>query len=895
MQSKIKILSANIAALTVLGFASSGWAQELDIAAPPVEEIITLGKLKSAADDVVIERMESEVVADIIDAETIGRIGDSTVAAALRRVPGVTLVDDKYVFVRGLGERYSTSLLNGAQIPSPDLTRSVIPLDIFPTSILKSVAVQKGYSADMPAAFSGGLIDIRTKGIPDDFVLTFELGSSFNTETDGDVLSYRGGSDDRWGSDDGTRSLSGRLSRALVDFQGNINPQDLLVGLNRDGQSHTLAEAQALNRELALELNRNTDVREEGRDMNLGGEVNVGNNFYFDNGMEIGFLVGGSYDNSWKNKNSRESSFGDPENQFSDRQESTYNVSITGNAVVGFRWYDDHNVQATLLHLANTDDKSTIRDYYGSSTLFNEGRGNRDYVIRYEERNLDVYQFNGEHRFGGVTRELLGLENAGFEWLDDLNVTWFYSDSDVNTEIPNETRVTYLTEVDANGAVLNQRLQASTSAADIRFTNLDDQVENYGYKVALPLYFDSVEVEFSGGYNYARKSRLYRQTQFSLGTSNLGFSQGATGLTSDIFSDANISDPANGFQVDLVGSNGESYLAAMINNAVFGAVDLRLGDAWRLTAGVRWEDYQQVGLPWNPYEYDGCQVTCDPVEIQQSVFKDDDYYPSFAATYSRPGFWAEDFQLRFNYSETVVRPDLREITPSSYIDPITGAFVSGNANVRPSSVSNYDLRGEWFFDNGDSFTASLFYKDIQAPIEFFESAAFEDALAAEIINAESAELYGVEIEWLKSLEFLGESFSSLFVAGNATVLDSNLVAGSDADAPTNLERPLAGASDYAFNAQLGWDSEDGKHSAMLIYNVFGERLYLAGRNGTPDAYEQPFNSVDLTYFWYPTDHSTIKFKVKNLLDESIEIEQQGVQTYVADVGTSLALEYRWAF
>ena len=148
MTYKIKFLSAQIMALSLLGMSGSALAQMKSIADEPVlEEVVIFAKLKSAADDVIVERLETDVVADIIDAETIGRIGDSNVASALRRVPGVTLVDDKFIFIRGLGERYSNSLLNGAVIPSPDLTRNVIPLDIFPTSILKSIAVKKSYSS----------------------------------------------------------------------------------------------------------------------------------------------------------------------------------------------------------------------------------------------------------------------------------------------------------------------------------------------------------------------------------------------------------------------------------------------------------------------------------------------------------------------------------------------------------------------------------------------------------------------------------------------------------------------------------------------------------------------------------------------------------------------------
>ena len=892
---KIKLLSAQIITLSLLGMSGSVFAQMKSIADEPVlEEVVVFAKLKSAADDVIVERLESAVVADIIDAETIGRIGDSTVASALRRVPGVTLVDDKFVFIRGLGERYSNSLLNGAVIPSPDLTRNVIPLDIFPTSILKSIAVKKSYSAEMPAAFSGGLIDIRTRSIPDQFMFTVEVGSKQNIDTQGDVLSYSGGSDDSLGTDDGTRSLSSELMSAVNMYGGSLGAINILNRINLGDGTKTLADAEAINRNLALHLNRNVDISEQADDINGSIESNIGNNFYLDNGMELGFMLGGVYGSEWANKDSIDRSFGDPEDIFAAKKESTYSVNMTGNANFGWRWYDDHRIETTSIFLRNTDDKASITDSHTSSFPLSDGQGFRQYKTRFEERNLSVNQIRGFHRFGGITRDLIGFDN--FEWLDELTFDWFYSDATSRTDIPNQTNILFKTAVDSTSAEVSaQNLQASASAADFRFTDLNDDVESYGYDVKLPLMMSFGDVTLTGGYRYSQKTRSYEQLQFGLGTDDTAVAQSAIGTVSEIFSDANIIDAGNGFNVAVIGSNGESYLAALTNTSAYGTIDLLYDETWRLILGARWEDYNQVGIPWNPLKFEGCQISCSETSLLNSVFKEDDFYPSVSVTYIKPDFWAEDFQLRFGYSETLVRPDLREITPSSYLDPITGARVSGNANVTPATVTNYDLRAEWFFSNGDNFTASLFYKDIQDPIEFFEAAAFEEALATEIVNAESSTVYGLELEGLKGLGFVGSRFESFFVAGNMTLLDSELTAGEFADAPTNATRPMAGASDYAVNMQLGYDSEDGKHSAMLIYNVFGERLYFAGRNGSPDAYEQPFNSLDATYFFYPTEQLTVKFKLKNLLDEKIEITQNAVVTHEEQPGTMVALDLKWSF
>ena len=896
MAMKKKLLSATISALmlnTVLAHQVN--AQEAQAASGVIQEIVIQGRLQTSADEIVMERSESAVVADFIDTTAITRIGDSNVATALRRVPGVTLIDGKYVFVRGLGERYSTSQLNGAQIPSPDLTRNVIPLDIFPTQIVRSIAVQKGYAADMPASFSGGLIDIRTTSIPDGLTYSFNVGSQFNTESTGNALGYNGGGDDWLGTDDGTRGLSAGLQNALNLYSGSLSPSNILSVINSNESSSAFTPftgAQAVNRDLALLINRNIDVRNVSRDPNVNFDANVGNNFFFDNGFEFGFLAAGAYGKTTLSRERVDRSVGRPFNEFSETDETTQNINLTGNLNLGLAWYDEHSIETTSLLLTNTDDDAFIRNFYTSSRDFDNGAGFRNYGTRYEERELVVNQIRGTHRLGATTRDLLNFD--GLAWLSDLEIDWYFSDSTADTSLPNETQVTYQTTVDAAGNVLSQSIRPGTNTANFRFTDLEDQVESSGINGMLPVYLNNAVLEISGGYEYNRKVRNYRQLEFAMGTPDSTVAAGFNGLPSTILSNSNIQNSANGFVFDVVGSNGESYLAAIDNSAVYGELDFNLDETWRVTAGVRWEDYKQLGIPWDPLEYNGCQISCDPSVLQNSLFSEDDYYPSLSFTYMRPYFWAETFQFRLGYSETLVRPDLREITPSSYFDPITGAIVSGNANVRPATVKNYDARAEWFFDNGDNFTLSLFYKDLDNPIDFFEAAAFEEAVATEIQNAASAEVLGFEIEFTKDLWDVAEVLQGFFVQGNLTLLDSELVAGPNADAPTNPVRGLAGASD-ALNLQLGWDSASGRHSSSLVYNVNGERLFYAGRNGAPDAFEQPFNSLDLSYFFFPTDNWTFRVRAQNLLNEEVTVERQGVEVFNQKAGTTLRLDVRWRY
>ncbi|WP_346839982.1 TonB-dependent receptor [Microbulbifer sp. SAOS-129_SWC] len=885
-----------MAAASTFAYSADESVQMEKPAAPQsqqIEEVMVQGRLQSSAETLINERIDDEVVTDVLGADMIDRVGDSTVAAALRRVSGLSLVDGKFVYVRGLGERYSSTTLNGATVPSPDLTRSVLPLDIFPTSVVESLAVQKTYSADQAATFGGGNVDIRTKGIPDQLTYSLEVGSGMNSETKGDVLSYNGGGDDKYGTDDGTRAMSAQLDNAIKRFHGGLSMQNIRSVLEQEGTTFASAQeatdaAAALNRDLALKLNRDIAIKQESADPDYDLKASVGNRFTIGDNWELGFLAGTSYKNQWREENRLKRDYGFPDERTDTENRSISSVDLSGNLNVGLSFADEQKLTATSLYLRNTDDSTAISDYFNENGEVSSGHGFREYTFKYEERDLVVNQVKGSHFIGSETKAMLPF----LAWVpEDLTVDWFYSDARARTDIPSEISVNADTDTDPQtGAVLNSYV--AESAANYRFTKLEDEVINYGWTGTLPLEFGASKLELSGGFARTEKGRTYSET-------NLTLEQDADtsvlqGPLDQVFSDGHITDADNNYVLSMSGNN-RSYIAATATDAVFGKVDWTLAETWRLSAGARWEDYAQVALKWNPYgnTLENPQVnTADPDAIRS--FNEDKVYPSLSLTYMG-NLWADTFQLRFGASKTAVRPDLREITAAIYVDPITGENVSGNPNVRPSVITNLDVRAEWFFGSGDNLTVSLFNKDIADPIEFFEQAASDTNESREIVNAESGTIQGIEFEGLKSLGFLGETMDSFFVQGNLTVQNSELVAGDEADDPTSLKRDMTEAAPYVVNMVVGFDSPDGNHSATLGYNAFGERLYVAGRNGHPDGFEQPFRSLDMTYSWYPTAEVTVKAKAQNLLDEAVEIERAGVTVYEEKPGTSFSLSAQYKF
>ena len=863
-----------------------------------MEEVIVTGRQRSAADDVLQERIDAEAVSDVISIEQITRVGDSTVSTALRRLPGVTLVGDQFIYIRGLGERYSSTTVNGAYVPSPDLTRNVIPMDLFPSEIVESLSIQKGYSADQPAAFGGGNVDIRTRTIPDDFEFNVQFGIGTNSENSDDGIEYPGGSDDELGTDDGTRAIPAEIREAIQTYRGNLSQNSILNTLLMDGQFHSPEEAQQINRELATSLYRDVDFRSKSVDPDASVELSAGNSWYFGGAEQwkFGVMGLGDYQNTWRNRERTIRSVTNPDIDFDEQRRTTNQVVLTGSLGLGIDFAEEHRVEVTGIYLRNTEDEASLTTGHNTNFAQSSGLGIRNYRIRYEERELELVQFRGSHTIGDATLDLLG------DWLDfakDVRIDWYYSDATANTDIPSEMRFAALDTVNPDtGALISTSLRASSSSAEYRFTDLEDAATSYGGQFMLPFKPGSNVIEISGGYDYYEKGRGYLQNQLQFGTTSAPASA-LLGTPGQVLTDASILDPQNGYALTIGGIGTESYLAGETVDAMWGKVDATFNDRFRVTAGLRWEDFERLAVPINPLEFDpdiGI-ISIPDDELDDFATVDDTYYPSLAMTWMQPDFWAEDFQLRLGYSETVARPDLREISDATYIDPLTEARIQGNPDLVDSNLTNYDLRAEWFFESGDNLTVSLFYKDIRDPIETVEEAGTDDDIVLSFINAESAEIYGIEFEGLKALGFLSDGgwSDSFFVAGNLTLSDSEITIGAAAPDLTNNERPMTQHSDVVVNFQLGYDSPDTRHSAALAYNMYSERIFFAGRFGADDAMEQPFNSLDLTYSFHPTESMILKLRLQNLLDEDIVIEQGGVDVLTQTVGLTTKLDFTYRF
>lgn len=898
MKTTLKYLSLAIAASFSINsaFAQSSTADidAEDTADNAMEEVVVkASRLKGTASAVMQERKNQAFIADILGAEQISRTGDSDAAAALRRVTGITLVDGKFIYVRGLGERFSSTQLNGASVPSPDPTRTVIPLDLFPSSIIESLSVQKSYSADMPAHFAGGNVDVRLKTIPSDFVFTVQgkLGGNSNNFDDG--LTYNGGSDDWYGMDDGTRAAP----QALQNLWRSYSPLNDL--------------SQQENREIAAQMNRDYDPKVSSIDPNTGFNVTLGNRYDFDD-FRFGFLTAVSYDNKWKvseDYEGQEFTFQEAESGqgswslvrgFDDIQTTEHNVRFSGMLNLGLEFRRDHRIDMSSLILHDTKDE--IRDKLGNNgnNTIRDGIRLRDSEVNYEEREMIANQIRGTHNFAKL-------------W--NLGADWFYSNARSNRYAPGNITTRYIIADGSNGQpedgifdIVNESsLRNAKTASRYTFQDLDDKVENYGFNFSLPVNFSQVELEIKAGANFIEKSRDAMARRVDLNT--LAFDDfDFTGHEMNVIltDDVMLNQPlrANELVINDTSVDGDDYYSGQLVDAYFVDLDFFIDQQWRLNLGARYEDFRQVVAPLSPStgQFD---LPAEPTveDLAALAFQEDDMFGALALTY----LMDDEMQFRFSYAQTTIRPDIREVAPATYIDPLTGFPIGGTPSVKSTAIDNFDLRWEWYLSTGENLSVGLFYKDMELPIEAVQSPAQDGPPLIRIANAEDGYVYGLELEFLKDFNFLGDfaglSGEDFFLSGNFTLSESeinidtqNVVEQTGVSTTiTNPTRSMTGHSPWVVNLNLGWDAPNGNHSATLAYNVFDERIIIPGIDGQGDSYEQPFHSLDIVYSYYPTYSSTLKFKVQNILDQSKEIEFEDTLLRSETKGMAFEVAFTWEF
>ncbi|MDQ7050199.1 MAG: TonB-dependent receptor [Enterobacterales bacterium] len=736
----------------------------------PIEEVVVTGsRLQGSAQAVLEERKNQAFVADILGSDQISRTGDSDAASALRRVTGLTLVDDKFIYIRGLGERYSATLLDGMTVPSPDPTRSVLPLDMFPSNIIESLNVQKAYSPNLPAHFAGGNVDIRIKSIPSESFFNVEGELGINGDNFSNTPWYSGGGNDYLGQDDGTRALPSAFQSAFAD-----------QGISNLPNSESVA--------LLSSLNRNFSSKSVKVDPNMAASLSYGDRFELSNDMVVGFIGAVSYKNKWQVSNERNvnnlARSGDKItiNEFVDGDSTQHNVKLSGMFNIGIDINQNHHFELNNLFLRDTRDRLRDRLLESTNTINEPNESRRQLDVAYEEREMVSSQLKGKHNF---------------EQWHNLGVDWYYAKSKAKRRAPGGLETFFRLDL-----INNQLVEQLANDVNTHYTfqYLDDDVTDYGGNVSMPFYFGEKMLELKAGADFIQKTRTAESIDIAVQTFAIPSQYLMGSDYSQILSNANLAQSDFTVRLDDQTSGGDKYKAAALNDAIYLMADIDFGNSWRLTAGARYENFRQLAVPFRPHSslFDvGGQA------LANLPFKEDKLFPSFAVTYVIDS----TKQWRFNYSQTVIRPDIRDISASFYVDPLTEFLVRGSTSLQSSAVENTDVRFEWYFESGENLSLALFRKSIDSPIEMIElPSATEGAPQLLTANAKDGVVQGIEAEFLKDLTFIDDQYSNIFISGNLTLSDSevNICSTSTSGSACLFEEQLREALNTTESVTFGY-------------------------------------------------------------------------------------------
>jgi hypothetical protein len=753
----------------------------------------TIDVQTSSAQAQLIERKQAQVITDNLGAVEMKASGDGDAAAAMQRVTGLSVVDD-FVFVRGLGERYSNTTLNGAVIPTTEPDRKVVPLDLFPTGLIDSVQVAKSYAPDMSAEFAGGLVQIEPLKLPTGPVVDVSWGIGFNSQTTGqDGLGYTGGGRDWLGYDDGTRDLPSLVPNKKVIKGGRFTPDVgvLPSELERIGE--------------AFDNSQWTPTARSGRP-NQSFSAVAGQRF-----SKLGLL--GSFTQSYKEEYTTEeltyfaTGAGGltPFNEYDFETSSTRaNTGVVGN--VAYQFTTNHRLALENFYTHSGKNEARIFEGFNSDVDANI-RNTRLYWI---EEDLLATTVSGDHF-------LRGAGNSSIEWR--------FSRAAASRDEPNLREALYHQEG-------SEFVLADESQSGFRMFNaLDDETLDGGVNWSLfGTQWSGLPVHYKLGASYVDRTRDFTSRRFryipipGIGDANLfPGTMDLTDTPEELFTAANIGRYWE-FREETRAT--DTYDALQSVTSFYAMTDLPFSARARLVAGARIERFDQEVNTFDAFDFEG-----DP-DIITGKIEETDIFPAVNLVFGV----SQESNLRVGFSQTVNRPEFRELAPFEFTDVVGGRAVVGNPDLKRALIQNVDARWEMFPGAEEVLAASVFFKHFSDPIERIVEPTAQ--LRTSFTNAESARNVGLEFEARKRLS------DAVLVGANYTFVDSKItLTPAAAQVQTSLERALAGQSKNLFNAlvQIG----DGPVSLRLLYNFFGERIGDVGSLGLPDIVEDSRGSLDL--------------------------------------------------
>ena len=773
-----------------------------------VEVVEKADPIHATAEAVLQERKLAGVVSDSMSREELaaGTAGDA--AGALEKATGVSVVGEGFVYVRGLGERYSATMLNNAMIPTTEPEKRVVPLDLFPSGLIESIKILKSYSPDLPAEFSGGLVQMNTIEFPSQRIFQVSAKTGFNTATTFDrFLTYPGESLDFLGFGAGDRSLPSAIPAGKGLFPGNFNP----------------AQLQSFGRAFSDNWQPTPiDSMRPSLDWSMVGGGTFG---------PLGLVGALSFSNAPQRQSEIQRYLrqgGDAPYVFTeyprfDEYGERARLGAVLNAALRLNPANKLVFRNTLTHEA----EKTAREFGGydggvDSTISSQR-------LRYVERSLFSTSLEGDH-------SLPSLHNSLVHW------QMTYARSTRNEPDLREVFRGLLPD----GSYIFSALGSS----GIRFfSDLNDHIYEPQLDYSIPFFKGRVSGLLKTGFRATIRRRDFQARRFRFIPQGGGIDLLLP--SNELFAPGNITP--NRFQIVEYTRGTDAYNALNDIYGGYSMVDLGLGAKWRIVGGVRFEAAEISVLT-----FDNRVPNATPTAAS---LQNTDPAPAINVIYALSGHQ----NLRVSYSRTLSRPDFRELSPFDFNDVLGGFVVQGNPNLKRATIQNADVRWEMFPGGNQLLAASFFIKSFNQPIE--TTILPSNDLRKTFVNASGALNYGLELEFRRALGTFSRKLRNFAVSSNFTLVDSNIdINPADAVLLTSKSRPLVGQSRYIANAMIDWQKPAWRSDLRFYANYVSRRLADVGTFRLPDIYQEGNTVLDAVYQYTLDERGKwrLRFEAENL-------------------------------
>ncbi len=792
---------------------------------------------------VVSEIKTAQNVAVGISGEQISKSQDRDAAQAVRRVPGVSLIDNRFIMVRGLGQRYNTVLLNDIITPSSEVDARAFSFDVVPTNIIDRIMVYKSGAGEIPGDFAGGVVKIYTKNAPDHNFMNFGISTGFRLGTTfQEVAKYKGGSLDFLGFDDGGRGLPNLPARV----SGNLSNEERASMMNKFQGGWGINNQNVMP---DLRLNFSIGRRLKAGGINIGTitSINYSNTQQFAE-VDLGLYVQENNDN----------------NNFTRLNLSALDKQITNNIRLGilhnwsFKFNNNHTIEFKNLFNQLTFSETVIRDQVDIPN----DRDLRNYSFRFENRSIYSGQLVGRHNF---LKDRLNVGwQLGYAYTNRQEPDW----RRVKTERPSNTNEPYRISIAPSPNITD---------AGRFFSNLNENILTFASNAewALGTKDKDKSIKIRSGFYLERKDRNFEARFF--GYKGLGNITSITGLPlGQAFLPQNVTGQQGSLTMEEGTRPQDKYIADNTLAAAYIGASFPITPKLTIATSLR--------LEYNLQQVFGKKLNGDKVEVSNPITSP---LPSVNITYEL----TSKSLLRTAYSMTINRPEFRELVPFDFFDFNFNAFVIGNPELKTATIQNVDLRWEYYPSVGELISVGAFYKHFTNPIETFLllSTGGANNFGYSFINAKTATNYGLEVEFKKSFAGLidGKFFDNLSFSGNASFIKSSVDLGDIVRAPqtdgsiisTNVkdsqdkERPMVYQSPFLINAGLYYTDETSGWQASILYNVFGKRIFAVGNIDNSTMYEMPRNIIDLSIAKKINKKAELRLGIQDLLNQPFLIKQ----------------------